>query len=124
MFSKDNRFEIGVSVSLSFLALFLLTDHIKLIILCFYPQVCLDMNAKFTSNAGIYGASLLELRRSELPTVKQISRDMEELRAKISDGGQELSLVDGKFLEETRDILGRLKGTICTTLSMFYVARG
>ena len=73
----------------------------------------------FVENGGTYGASLLALRRSNLPNVARISKVMEELRAKVQEGGQELSLVDGKFLEEVRELLGCLQGTLCVTLAHY-----
>ncbi len=78
------------------------------------------MNEIFTAKGGTYGASLLAMRRCGLATVNQVSHDMEKLRAKMEKGGQELSLVDGKFLEDIREILGRIQGTLETTLKMFY----
>ena len=73
----------------------------------------------FVENGGKYGASILALRRSKLPIVSQISTEMEKLRAKIEEGGQELSLVDGKFLEEVRENLGILKGIVAITLEYY-----
>jgi len=80
---------------------------------------CLQMYKAFVENGGTYGASLLALRRSNLPNVARISKVMEELRAKVEEGGQELSLVDGKFLEEVRELLGILQGTLGVTLAHY-----
>lgn len=77
------------------------------------------MHKVFVENGGVYGASLLALRRRDLPNVSRISKVMEELRAKVEEGGQELSLVDGKFLEEVREILGCLQGTLAVTLAHY-----
>ncbi|XP_065060846.1 uncharacterized protein LOC135688068 [Rhopilema esculentum] len=81
--------------------------------------VCLQMQKTFIENGGKYGASLLSLRRSKLPNVSKISCVMEEVRAKVVEGGEELSLVDGKFLEEVREILGRLEGVLAVTLAHY-----
>ncbi len=83
-------------------------------------QICLAMNDIFIAIGGAYSASLLALRRCGLPTVNHLSADMEKLRAKIKKGGQELSIVDGKFLEDIREIVGRLEGTLSITLMMFW----
>ena len=77
------------------------------------------MHKTFIENGGKYGASLLSLRRSKLPNVSKISCVMEEVRAKVVEGGEELSLVDGKFLEEVREILGRLEGVLAVTLTHY-----
>ena len=73
----------------------------------------------FVEHGGNYGASLLALRRSNLPNAARISKVMEDLRAKVEEGGQELSLVDGKFLEEVREILGGLQGILAVTLAHY-----
>eukprot|EP00794_Sanderia_malayensis_P015045 gene15045-16598_t len=83
-------------------------------------RVCLEMNKLFVLNCGAYGASLLALRRCHLPTVNQIAADIEVLRFMIEKGGRMLTAVDGKYLEDIRELLGRLEGTISTTLNMFY----
>ena len=60
------------------------------------------------------------LKNANLTIGNRMAFDLDKFQDMINEGGQELSFIDAKFLEDLREILGNMLGNLVTTLEILY----